>query len=36
MLAKARKLIAEAEADCKKGDMAASSEKAQAALEALK
>jgi len=36
MLAKARKLIAEAEADCKKGDMAASSEKAKAALEALK
>ena len=36
MLAKARKLIAEAEADCKKGDMAASSEKAKAALETLK
>jgi hypothetical protein len=35
-LAQARKLIAEAEAACKKGDMAASSQKAKAALEALK
>ena len=35
-LARVRKLIAEAEAECKKGDMAASSTKAKAALEALK
>ena len=36
MLAQARKLIAEAEADCQKGDMTASTQKAKAALEALK